>query len=143
MTRTLREAVAAMKSRTFKGEGWCSAPMLDRHDVLALIDAYALIDAHQEQHDAGVAELKEFKARASWFLDSKGYRRCDIDACNCPFWHGGKLEERLDEVDEELRQAGIPWKGTILKTLQSALAAIQHTGGEAEVLQAMNEGYRS
>jgi len=27
---------------------------------------------------------------AKQFIESKGYRRCDIPSCNCGSWHGGQ-----------------------------------------------------
>jgi len=32
------------------------------------------------------------------FIHSRGYRRCDIAACNCGSWHGGHAEDRLSEI---------------------------------------------
>lgn len=38
------------------------------------------------------------------FMDRRGYRRCDIPACNCGSWHGGNAEDRLREICDELGQ---------------------------------------
>lgn len=70
-------------------------------------------------------ELRQRLERAEWFINSQGYRRCDIAACNCPYWHGGNASERLREIADALREAGCRWEGTILKTLQATLAGME------------------
>ena len=63
-------------------------------------------------------DLADYHRRASWFLNSRGYRRCDIPACNCPYWHGGHAKERLNEAHEILTKAGLkPHEQTMLKSL--------------------------
>ena len=53
-------------------------------------------------------EVVEARVRdAEDFIERRGYRKCDIPACNCPFWHGGHAEARLSEIGESLRDAGI------------------------------------
>jgi hypothetical protein len=51
-----------------------------------------------------LAALQAENERMSWWIDSRGYRRCDIPACNCPYWHGGNVEARLDEFKTELSE---------------------------------------
>jgi hypothetical protein len=44
--------------------------------------------------------------KAEWFINAEGYRRCDVPACNCPYWHGGHWQARYDELkasNESLR----------------------------------------
>lgn len=36
------------------------------------------------------------------FIESRGYRRCDILACNCNSFHRGHAETRLRELSELL-----------------------------------------
>ena len=36
------------------------------------------------------------------FLVRRGYRPCDIPACNCGSYHGGHAEERLHEIYDAL-----------------------------------------
>ena len=68
-------------------------------------------------------DLSDFHRRASWFLDSQGYRRCDIAACNCPYWHGGHAGERLREAHDLLAEAGLrPHERTLLKALALLIA---------------------
>ena len=62
--------------------------------------------------EAEVARLREENAHAREFLERRGYRRCDIAACNCQFWHGGHAEDRLREISERLSDVGVP-SGTI------------------------------
>jgi hypothetical protein len=54
-----------------------------------------------------IEELGDLK----WVLESHGWRRCDIPACNCGSWHPPKgimeLQEQLDNANdriEELKQ---------------------------------------
>jgi hypothetical protein len=88
----------------------------------ACLDCIALIEQHAAPSE-DVVELERRLQRAEWFIAKEGYRKCDIDACNCPYWHGGSAGERLKEIDETLREAGIGWQGTILETLKAALSA--------------------
>lgn len=59
--------------------------------------------------------------RALDFIERRGYRRCDIPACNCGSWHGGNAEERLREFHEELVNADVETNG---KTLIGALREV-------------------
>ena len=54
-------------------------------------------------------------AAAQEFIADRGYRRCDIPACNCTRWHGGHMEERFREIAEAVYVNG-------QTTLQSVLA---------------------
>lgn len=47
-------------------------------------------------------EREQEQGDAVDFLRREGYRRCDIPACNCPFWHGGNAARRLEEIYAEL-----------------------------------------
>lgn len=46
-------------------------------------------------------EANDLRKRAD-FMERRGYRRCDIAACNCGSWHGGHAEDRLREIYEAL-----------------------------------------
>lgn len=47
-------------------------------------------------------ELQQRLDEMDSFLTRRGYRRCDIPACNCGLWHGGHAEDRLHEIYEAL-----------------------------------------
>ena len=70
--------------------------------------------------EAENADLHQAATRgkdALHFIAMQGYRRCDIPACNCPYWHGGNASERLHEIGEEL---GDETQGkTILKAVEA------------------------
>lgn len=67
----------------------------------------------------------ELGTRALRFLEMQGYRRCDIAACNCPYWHGGKASERLDELHDLMSESGFqPHAKTIYKALEELI--IEH-----------------
>jgi len=68
-----------------------------------------------------ICELEEVEAerdRRAWFMESRGYRRCDIPVCNCNSWHGGHAQERLQEISDALPFANGP------TTLQSVVALV-------------------
>ena len=54
---------------------------------------------------AALAQGQKERDEVRDFLERQGYRRCDIPACNCPFWHGGHAMDRLREIEEVLRDA--------------------------------------
>lgn len=63
-------------------------------------------------------EIEDGK-RALQFLDMQGYRRCNIGACNCPYWHGGNAGDRLQEIHEVLSDAGLePHRKTAIKAIE-------------------------
>ncbi len=47
----LIEAVEALRVRTFSGEGWHSAPMLDRADVINLIRKHETMETMQAYYE--------------------------------------------------------------------------------------------
>ena len=56
------------------------------------------------------------------FIRRQGYKRCDIAACNCGSWHGGRSFERLGEIRDALEEAGVSVNGrTILDAVKSLL----------------------
>lgn len=60
--------------------------------------------------------------RALQFLEMQGYRRCNIPACNCPFWHGGNASERLTEIHTILEQAGLePHRKTAIVVVEELI----------------------
>ncbi len=68
---------------------------------------------------------REEGKRAIQFLQMQGYRRCDMAACNCPFWHGGNAGERLTELHELMSESGFqPYAKTIYKALEDLI--IEH-----------------
>lgn len=79
-----------------------------------------------DQMRAATASLRAEIERRDWFLESRGYRRCDIAACNCQYWHGGHAMQRLDEIRYALDEAGAAENGeTTLHAVQRLLAARQ------------------
>jgi hypothetical protein len=54
------------------------------------------------------------------FMESAGYRRCDIAACNCGSWHGGNAMARLMEIRDALGQERVNGK-TILSAVQELI----------------------
>ena len=61
---------------------------------------YKRVHAQAKEANALAAEVERLKAdnherddeleRRTWFMEARGFRRCDIMACNCNLWHGGK-----------------------------------------------------
>jgi hypothetical protein len=85
--------------------------------VECIADAEAALASLSRAPQVGVdADLKQRLERAEWFIASQGYRRCDIAACNCPYWHGGHLRERFDEIQDVLLDADISLNGKTLLT---------------------------
>ena len=62
-----------------------------------------------EFHD----EASELEARRN-FMIRRGYRFCQIAACNCGSWHGGKAEDRLAEITDMLIDMGVEMNGIVL-----------------------------
>jgi streptomycin 6-kinase len=64
------------------------------------------------------AEARAEEREAVAFLERRGYRRCDIAACNCGAWHGGDAEQRLAEIREALDASLVDMRGvTILQVV--------------------------
>jgi len=59
------------------------------------------------------SEKEELRAR-EWFMESRGYRFCDIPACNCNSWHQGHCEARLRDIRDLLQDYDVPTNGIIL-----------------------------
>lgn len=77
---------------------------------------------------------------ARWFLEAHGYRRCDIAACNCPYWHGGNAERRLLEIHDAIVDAGHDINGiTILGGVQAILSDYERMRAELAMRQAHGE----
>ncbi len=73
-----------------------------------------------------VDHLRKELRHALGFIEMQGYRRCDIPACNCPYWHGGNADERLRELSDEL---GDLTQGT---TILGAVQALREKLQQAE-----------
>lgn len=67
-----------------------------------------------EAAEAALECLREEAAKRREFMDWRGYRRCDVAACNCNSWHGGHAEQRLHEAHEAVAEAGGSTNGVIL-----------------------------
>jgi hypothetical protein len=70
------------------------------------------------------AELTVEVDRMRSFIEMRGYRRCDIPACNCNLWHGGNAEQRLSEIHDQLDVQG-----------QTTLTAIKAIQAEVETMR--------
>ena len=66
-------------------------------------------------------EKSELRARRD-FMVRRGYRFCNIDACNCGSWHGGHMEQRLRDIHDMLEEMGVPLNGVVLKDAIKELA---------------------
>ena len=99
---------------------------LVRNNIGALLDELEAVKAERD--------------KATDFIVRKGYRRCDIMACNCDSWHGGHASARLDEIREELDESDISTNGkTILGAVQELLA---ERDGLRAALTDMHAGWR-
>jgi hypothetical protein len=88
------------------------APIAD--DVGAKVSA--AFDAYEAAITAAAsrsAAAEQGRDKALDFIEGRGYRRCDIAACNCGGWHGGAAEDRLREISELMADAGVPGGTTI------------------------------
>lgn len=56
----------------------------------------------------------ELRARRE-FMVGRGYRFCNIPACNCNSWHGGHSEQRLNEIEDVIDESGIDRDGKTLR----------------------------
>lgn len=75
-----------------------------------------------EKPDTFFADLDELNRRR-WFMDARGYRPCNIPACNCPYWHGGHLEDRFREIQDALDEGNVNTNGiTILDAIKGLIA---------------------
>lgn len=84
----------------------------------------------------GWSDRDERGQKALDFIERRGYRRCDIPACNCGSWHGGNAENRLRDFHEALVQADVETNG---KTLLGALGEVL---AERAALASENERLR-
>jgi hypothetical protein len=67
-------------------------------------------------------------------LQSSGFRRCDIPACNCGSWHHvGGYAERFREIKEAVEEAGYSTNGKLLidviKDVLASSVPSQKSGG--------------
>ena len=73
------------------------------------------LDKAERQVKEAEAEIEQLRAERdelTGFIERRGYRRCDIPACNCGSFHGGQAEERLTEIQQQLtalREAVAPF----------------------------------
>jgi hypothetical protein len=87
--------------------------------------------------DVGLLAAGKRLEKAEWVLQSSGFRRCDIPACNCNSWHQvGGYAERFREIREAVEDAGYSTNGKILlQVIKEILAAApplasEHRGTE-------------
>lgn len=81
--------------------------------------------------------------RALDFIERRGYRRCDIPACNCGSWHGGNAEERLRDFHEEIVNADVETNGkTLIGALREVLSERASLMAETERLRSALEEAR-
>lgn len=95
----------------------------------AALSAYAMKLSRElaaAREDGGIA--KDRVLAIEGFLLREGYVRCDIPACNCPYWHGGHASRRLEEIYDAL---GELTQGKTALTVVAELVAMQeHADGE-------------
>ena len=60
--------------------------------------------AHVTELTQKLAYRKGEIKRRDEFLERRGYRRCDIAACNCESWHGGHEQQRADRLQAEVER---------------------------------------
>jgi len=101
---------------------------------LEWIDAADIVDSERDQ-------LKAELAQAKAFLESEGYRRCDIPACNCGSYHGpSKLatvwQERFQDEHHHICAIGDVVFG-IQKDAWSADAVSRETLAQLTALRAL------
>jgi hypothetical protein len=79
------------------------------------------------QREAEIHELGRRLYQAEWVLQSSGFRRCDIPACNCNSWHQvGGYAERFREIREAVEEAGYSTNGKVLlDVVKEIIAAAQ------------------
>ena len=76
-----------------------------------------------------IEALEEGRRNALHFIEQRGYRRCDIPACNCNSWHGGHIQDRFDEISEVIE----PRNGeTLLAACKRVVARIAELESEVE-----------
>lgn len=94
-------------------------------------DARAMFNLCSDDLDAYLSShAEDGTSRALAFIESRGYRRCDVPACNCGSWHGGHAENRLGELHDALEQAGIDMNGRTLLKVVTELAKAHAEDGE-------------
>lgn len=91
---------------------------VDRGNFL-LEDTVADLSDLLSAYEAAQREIGDLKA----FLEARGFRRCDIPACNCHSYHGGHSAARLDDIRHALDDADVSTNGrTILQAVKDLLA---------------------
>ncbi len=86
-----------------------------------------------------MTERNEARAERDAAVDElhfKGYRPCDIPACNCPHWHGGQANQRLDEIFEAVAGEQPPGQ------MRPALHVVREVLAERDQLRAQAERLR-
>lgn len=76
--------------------------------------------------------------RALDFLERRGYRRCDMPACNCNSWHQGHAEARLAEIRDALEEGHVDLNGkTTLQAVRDLQARAALDAGAVEALRGL------
>ncbi len=86
-----------------------------------------------------LAAAVERAEKAETYLQSRGYVRCDIPACNCSSWHPRYgLYERMREIEAALDEAGHPLSNEngnlVLNALRELIAAKEKAEQERDEL---------
>lgn len=80
---------------------------------------------------AALGDVRRSLKEAEWVLQSSGFRRCDIAACNCGSWHQvGGYAERFREIREAVEEAGYSTNGKILLDVIKEVLASAPSQGE-------------
>jgi len=89
-----------------------------------------------------VRGLSDKLDHAERFIGARGYRRCDIAACNCGKWHGGNAEDRLREISDTLASEAIPGGTTIHGGVLLLIQRAEQAERRAARLEAANQRVR-
>ena len=92
------------------------ADALDR-ELAETKESYARCFKAFEERRAERDEARRELAELRFFIERRGYRRCDIPACNCGSFHGGHAEDLLAEIHAALGE---------LVQGRTALQAVEH-----------------
>lgn len=111
-------------------------------------DAKRRAPARSEEGEDSIA----VGSKALRFIESQGYRRCDIPACNCGSWHGGNMRARFDEIHDLLVEHDVETNGKTLlgavrgvledaSSLRAELAALKQASAPTPTREAVTVEY--